>query len=62
MQRPPKGYDITNPMVNYLKHKSFIAEHKIADADLTKANFLKQLTDTFKAMQPLNDFLYESFK
>lgn len=62
LQRPPKGYDISNPMIDYLKHKSFIAEHKITDTDLTDADFLKRLTDVFKAMQPLNDFLYESFK
>jgi uncharacterized protein (TIGR02453 family) len=57
LQRPPKGYEASNPMIGYLKHKSFIAEYKLSDKDLLKANFLEEMSENFKTMSPLINFI-----
>lgn len=53
----PKGYEKDNPAINYLKLKSFIAETKIADEDLTKATLHKKTVAAFQALQPLLEFI-----
>jgi uncharacterized protein (TIGR02453 family) len=55
--RPPKGYEENNPAIEFLKMKSFIVSRPIPDAALLHTNFIKEVTQTFKAMKPLVDFL-----
>ncbi len=57
LQRPPKGYDATNPAVEYLKLKSFTASRPLPDAALTKPGLAKQVLDTFGSLQPLVAYL-----
>ncbi len=60
LSRPPKGYDISNEMINYIKMKSFIAEKKISNK-LIDSNELKNLVIGYsKLVMPLNDFLIRS--
>jgi uncharacterized protein (TIGR02453 family) len=53
----PKGYEKDNPAAGYLKLKSFIAETKITDEELTKASLHKKTVAAFKALQPLLNFI-----
>lgn len=62
LQRPPKGYEADNPMIQFLKHKSFIVEYKLSDMDLLNLNFTKKMSDLFKHMSPLNEFLYRAME
>lgn len=62
LQRPPKGYEADNPMIQFIKHKSFIAEYKLSDKDLLDPDFSKKMVDLFKAMNPLNEFLYRAME
>lgn len=62
LQRPPKGYEVNNPMIDYLKHKSFIAEHKLSDKALLEPTFFAQMLSHFKAMAPFNQFLYRAME
>lgn len=62
LQRPPKGYEADNPMIQFIKHKSFIAEHKLSDKELLDPNFSKKMVELFKAMHPLNEFLYRAME
>lgn len=62
LQRPPKGYEADNPMIQFIKHKSFIAEYKLSDKDLLDPNFSKKMVDLFKAINPLNEFLYRAME
>ncbi|MCG9879586.1 MAG: DUF2461 domain-containing protein [Bacteroidia bacterium] len=62
LQRPPKGYEAENPMLAYLKHKSFIAEYKLSDKELLKPDFDKKLIEVFAGMLPLNNFLYRAME
>ncbi len=57
LQRPPKGYEADNPMIGFIKQKSFLAEYKLTNEDLQKRDFAKKAVEIFSAMHPLNDFL-----
>jgi uncharacterized protein (TIGR02453 family) len=53
----PKGYEKDNPAIAYLKLKSFIAEVKLSDEELTKATLHKKTIAAFEAMQPFLHFI-----
>lgn len=53
----PKGYEKVNPAAEYLRLKSFIAETKVSDEELTTASLHKKSVAAFVAMQPFLDFL-----
>lgn len=53
----PKGYEKEVPAAGYLKLKSFIAETKIDDEELTKATLHKKTVTAFQALQPLLNFI-----
>ncbi len=55
--RPPKGYDATNPAIDYLKMKSFIASLPLTNAELTDKKIYKTIETTFKQLKPMIDFL-----
>jgi uncharacterized protein (TIGR02453 family) len=56
LSRPPKGYDITNPAIDYLKHKSFVATLQITNVELLDKNLLKNTLNHFKQLAPLVQF------
>lgn len=56
----PKGYDTSNPAIEHLKHKSFLAWHKFDMTDVYKKDFHKQIVDICKAMKPFDDFLNQA--
>jgi uncharacterized protein (TIGR02453 family) len=53
----PRGYDKDNPAIEYLKLKSFIAETKIVDEELTTVALHKKTVAAFEALQPLLQFI-----
>lgn len=53
----PKGYEKDNVAIDYLKLKSFIAETKISDDELTKSSLHKKTVVAFEALQPLLNFI-----
>jgi uncharacterized protein (TIGR02453 family) len=55
--RPPKGYDIDNPAIEFLKLKSFTAVTPITDNELLDKNIVKKSVEIFKALSPLVQFL-----
>lgn len=57
LKRPPRGYSEDNPMIDLLKHKSFLMVHNLTDDDLSGQGFQKRLMDIYAAMTPLNSFL-----
>ena len=57
LQRPPKGYEATNPAIEYLKLKSFTAGHNLTDDALTKPTLTNQVLDAFAGLQPLVAYL-----
>jgi len=57
LSRPPKGYDIDNPAIEYLKLKSFVTLVPIDDASLTDKGIQKKIVTAFETLQPLVYFL-----
>lgn len=56
----PKGYDKNNKYIELLKFKNFIAFHKINDSRLNSKTINKYVTEGFKSMLPLLEFLREA--
>ncbi|MDN3659264.1 DUF2461 domain-containing protein [Ferruginibacter paludis] len=57
LQRPPKGYDETNPAIHYLKMKHFIVSKPFTDAELQSKTLVKDVAKVFETMKPMLDFL-----
>ena len=57
LSRPPKGYEIDNPAIEYLKLKSFTAILPITDAALLDKNIVKKTLAVFDTIAPLVQFL-----
>ncbi len=57
LSRPPKGYAVDNPAVDFLKMKGFYVVQQFTDKEVMDAGFNKQLLQTFKACMPLVEFL-----
>lgn len=53
----PKGYEKDHPAMEYLKLKSFIAETKVNDEELTKASLHKKTVAAFEALLPMLQFI-----
>ncbi len=57
LKTTPKGYDANNPMIEYLKHKHFIASHALSNNVIKSEQFVTTVNDAFKAIKPLILFL-----
>ena len=57
LTRPPKGYEIDNPAIDFLKLKSFTCSTKISNEMLLEKDLVKSIAAHFKIMQPLIQFL-----
>ncbi len=55
--RPPKGFEIDNPAIEYLKLKSFVVTRPIKDTDLLDKQLIKNVVKDFKTIAPLVHFL-----
>ena len=55
--RPPKGFDVDNPALEYLKLKSFVVTRAIKDTELTDKQLVKNVVKDFKTIAPLVHFL-----
>lgn len=57
LKKIPQGFEKEDPMAEYLKLKSFIVVHYLKNEELTDKDAVKNLTEIYKVMKPLNDFL-----
>ena len=55
--RPPKGFDVDNPALEYLKLKSFVVTRSIKDTELSDKQLVKNVVKDFKTIAPLVHFL-----
>ena len=62
LSRPPKGYEDTNPAIEYLKLKSYIASTTISDEDLTNKDLVSKVIKAFAALQPLIYFINQALE
>ena len=57
LKRPPKGYESSNPAVEYLKYKGYYTQRFFADHEVTDPGFVGEVTEVFRAVNPLVHFL-----
>jgi uncharacterized protein (TIGR02453 family) len=62
LKKAPQGYDVENPAIEYLKHKSFTVGHAVKDADLLGNKALDNVLNSFEIMKPFVDFLNRSLE
>jgi uncharacterized protein (TIGR02453 family) len=55
--RPPKGFDVDNPALEYIKLKSFVVTRTINDTELSDKQLVKNVVKDFKTIAPLVYFL-----
>ena len=48
--RPPKGYESTNPAIEYLKFKGYYTQRFFSDDEVTDPGFVTQLAEAFRAV------------
>lgn len=55
--RSPKGFEDDNPAIEFLKMKGFYTQETISDKEIQSNQILEKITDYFKSVKPLVDFL-----
>jgi len=56
LKTPPKGYASDHPAIDLLKHKQFLAFHRLDDADVLKDDFTAHFIEVCKAMKPFEKY------
>jgi uncharacterized protein (TIGR02453 family) len=57
LKKAPQGYDVGNPAIAYLKHKSFTVGHALKDAEFITPKGTERILNSFEIMKPFIDFL-----
>lgn len=57
LSRPPKGYDDSNPAIEFLKLKCFVATVPLTNKNVLDKNVEKTIETHFKALYPLLQFI-----
>ena len=57
LKTAPKGYPKDHPLIDLLKHKSYIVSHNFPDKEVLDKKFAKKAAEVAKVLKPLNDFL-----
>ncbi len=58
----PKGYDETNPAIDFLKHKSWVVTHPFSDKEIVDKNFHKSIAQSAKLLFPFLQFFNVAFE
>jgi uncharacterized protein (TIGR02453 family) len=61
LKKIPQGFEKEDPMGEYLKLKNFIVVYNVTDSEVLDKNAVKNFSNIFKLMKPLNDFLNAPF-
>jgi uncharacterized protein (TIGR02453 family) len=57
LKTAPRDYPKDHPEIELMKYKSFLAVHKLNEADVIAPGFEEHATKVFKALKPFDDFL-----
>lgn len=55
----PKGFDRESPAIDLIRRKQFILRRSFSDAEVLQSGFLREVTDSFKALRPFFDYMSE---
>ncbi len=56
-QRPPKGYDASNPAIAWLRYKGYYTQHHLDDRQVTAPDFPDMLVGLLQTALPMVSFL-----
>ena len=59
LKTAPKGYDSDHPAIDLLKHKQFVAFHKLDDEDVLKDDFAAHVITVCKALKPFEGYFHD---
>jgi uncharacterized protein (TIGR02453 family) len=62
LSRPPKGYDVENPAIEFLKLKNFVVTRMLTDGQIQSRSLLKEVLKTFETMGTYVHFLNRSIE
>ena len=62
LTRAPKGYEETNPVIDFLKLKSFVVTTPLKDEEVFERDFQKKIIRSFTAAKALIDFLQRAYE
>lgn len=62
LKTAPKGYPKDHPHIDLLRHKSFLMDVPLSDADLTSEGFVDHALGIFAHMGPLNNYLNKAIR
>lgn len=57
LKTAPKGFAKDHPAIDLLKHRSYIAAHKVRDEQAADDDFLNYSIKIYRSLSPLNKFL-----
>lgn len=57
LKRPPNGFNIETPYMEWVKRKAFTVSHPLSDDELMDKKFLSTYTKAFEVYQPFMNFL-----
>ena len=60
LKTAPKGYDSTNPAIEWLRHTQFIVMHKLDDKQVANAKFPEVVAQIFEDAAPFREFLQDA--
>lgn len=55
----PKGFNADDPAIDLLRHKQFLLIKKFTDQEVMAQDFLKKISEVYKAMRPFLDYMSE---
>ncbi len=61
LSRPPKGFEESNPAIEYLKMKGYFTMNQITDEVIQSKNCIKIILQNFETAKPVIDFLNRVF-
>jgi uncharacterized protein (TIGR02453 family) len=62
LKTTPQGFAADHPHIDLLRHKGFLAMHKLKDAKIVAPGFTKEAASVFKALQPFERFLNDTLE
>ncbi len=60
LKRPPKGYESSDPALEYLRYKGYYTQRFFVDTEVTAQEFAGELAALFQCVKPMVDFLNRS--
>jgi len=60
LKTTPKDYSADHPFIELLRHKSFLAMHRLNDSQVLSADLIQHAANVFAALKPFDEFLNDS--